>query len=588
MSETVIEVFEATAMRRGGEPALVAKRDGAWRATSWEEYFRTVLAAAGGMIELGLEPRQGVAILGTNRPEWFVSDLAAIAAAGHPTGIYTTLTPEQIEYVLDHSEAAVAVVENPDALARILPLRERLPRLRAIVLMEGESDEAGVLTWSELIGLGSAIPEAVVRRRIERLSADELCTLIYTSGTTGPPKGVMLSHRNIVFVGRIVVDHLDIHGGDSIISYLPLSHIAEQVVSLHSPIAVGACTWFAESLEKLRENLVEVRPHVFLGVPRVWEKIQAGIAAAEAGAPGLKRRLVRWARAKGLAGGYADQRGERRPRFHGLAERLVFSKVRRRLGLDRARYCATSAAPISLDTLEFFLSLGIPLLEIYGMTECAGPATMCTPERYRTGRAGFTIPGTEIRIAADGEILMRGPHVFLGYYKNEEATREALDADGWLHSGDVGALDDEGFLRVTDRKKELLITSGGKNVAPQPIEAKLKAIPSVALAAVVGDRRKYVAALLTLDPERLPREAEAAGSPARDPQAASRCAVFRAYLERQVEAVNRTLANFESLKRFAVLPSQFTVEGGELTPTMKLRRRVIEERYAAEIEGLFA
>ncbi len=588
MAETVIDVLQATAERRGAEPALVAKRGGTWRKTSWEEYLQTVLAAAGGMIELGLAPRQGVAILGYNRPEWFVSDLAAIAAGGHPTGIYTTLTPEQIQYVLDHSEAAVVVVESEDDLARILPLRERLPRLRAIVLMEGESAEPGVVTWSELVELGSAVPRPVVRRRIEGLGADDLCTLIYTSGTTGPPKGVMLSHRNIVFVGRVIVEHLDIHPGDSIISYLALSHIAEQVVSLHAPIAVGACTWFAESLEKLRENLLEVRPHVFLGVPRVWEKIQAGVAAAGAGASPIKKRLVRWARGKGLAGGYADQRGEPLPRFYGLADRLVFSKVRRRLGLDRARYCATSAAPISLDTLEFFLSLGIPLLEVYGMTECTGPATMCTPERYRTGCAGFTIPGTEIRIAEDGEIQMRGPHVFLGYYKNEEATREALDADGWLHSGDVGALDEDGFLRVTDRKKELIITSGGKNVAPQPIESKLKSIPSVALAAVVGDRRKYLAALLTLDPERLPGEAEAAGSAARDPAAASRCAVFRAYLERQVEAVNRTLANFETLKRFAVLPGQFTIEGGELTPTMKLKRRVIEERYAAEIEGLFA
>ncbi len=588
MAETVIDVLEATAERRGAAPALVAKRDGAWRETSWEEYLRTVLAAAGGMIELGLQPQQGVAILGYNRPEWFVADLAAIAAGGHPTGIYSTLTPEQIHYVVDHAETAIAVVENEGDLARILPLRERLPRLRAIVLMEGESAEPGVLTWSELVELGSAVPAPVVRRRIEKLGADDLCTLIYTSGTTGPPKGVMLSHRNIVFVGRVVVEHLDIHPGDAIVSYLPLSHIAEQIVSLHAPIAIGACTWFAESLEKLRENLVEVRPQVFLGVPRVWEKIQAGIAAAGAGASPLKRRLARWARGKGLAGGYADQRGEPRPRFYGLAERLVFSKVRRRLGLDRARYCATSAAPISLDTLEFFLSLGIPLLEVYGMTECTGPATMCTPQRYRTGRAGFTIPGTEIRIAEDGEILMRGPHVFLGYYKNEEATREALDADGWLHSGDVGDLDEEGFLKVTDRKKELIITSGGKNVAPQPIEAKLKSIPSVALAAVVGDRRKYLAALLTLDPERLPGEAEAAGSPARDPAAASCCAVFRAYLERQVEAVNRSLASFETLKRFAVLPGQFSIEGGELTPTMKLKRRVIEERYAAEIEGLFA
>ena len=301
----------------------------------------------------------------------------------------------------------------------------------------------------------------------------------------------------------------------------------------------------------------------------------------------MRRRIAAWARRQGLAGGYAHQSGRRPPLGYGLARRLVFSKVRRKLGLDRARICACSAAPVTLDTLEFFLSLGIPIFEIYGMSEVTGPGTLCGPDRYRTGRAGFAIPGTELEIAADGEILMRGPHVFLGYYKDPEATAETLDADGWVHSGDIGELDADGFLKVTDRKKELIITSGGKNIAPAPIEARLRSIPAVAQAVVIGDGHNYLTALLTLDAERLPAEAEAAGSSAGDLEAAAVCPEIRDRIERQVEEVNRELAGVETIKRFSILPGELSIEGGELTPTMKIKRRVVQEKYAPQIEALY-
>ena len=338
----------------------------------------------------------------------------------------------------------------------------------------------------------------------------------------------------------------------------------------------------------MAENLREVRPHIFFGVPRVWEKIQAAVEAAGAGNPPLRRRLVAWARRQGLAAGYARQQGRPAPWLAPLADRLVFRKVRARLGLDRARFCITSAAPIARDTLEFFLSLGIPIYEVYGMSEVTGPATFSYPDRYRTGKAGVAIPGTELRIADDGEILMRGPHVFLGYLGDPAATAETLDPEGWVHSGDIGTLDAEGFLAVTDRKKEILITSGGKNVAPQPIEALLKAIPVVAQAVVVGDRRNYVAALLALDPARVLAAAELAGSPARDSASAARCPRFHAWLERQVEEVNTRLARYEMIRRFAILPEQLTLEAGELTPTLKLKRRIIHERHAQAIDSLYA
>jgi long-subunit acyl-CoA synthetase (AMP-forming) len=398
----------------------------------------------------------------------------------------------------------------------------------------------------------------------------------------------MLSHHNIVWTAGEVANAYDLGGDENVVSYLPLSHIAEQIVSLHGPMARGACTWFAESLEQLGENLREVRPQVFFAVPRVWEKIQAKMQAMGAASPPLRKKLVAWARRVGLAAGYAEQGRGSKPFLYPLAKKLVHDKVRQRLGLDRAHICATSAAPISLDTLEFFLSLGIPILEVYGMSECTGPTTFSLPNRYRTGKAGYAMPDTELAcVGEQQEIRMRGPHVFLGYFKNEAATRECLDAEGWLHSGDVGAIDEEGFLKVTDRIKELIITSGGKNIAPQPIEGKLKAIPGIGQAVVLGDRRNYVAALLALDPERLPAALGQAGSPAKTPEEAATDATFRAFLDAQVEAVNGTLARYESVRRFAVLPNQLTVEGGELTPSMKLKRRVINQRYAAEIAALY-
>jgi len=587
MPQTVIQALEETARNHGSRPAMRRKRAGVWETVTWSEYRDLALRVGRAFVGLGLQPGGGVVIMGFNRPEWFLADVGAIAAGGVPVGIYTTSTAEQCRYITDHCEARIAVLENLEYLERFLEIRPRLPRLVAIVLMEGDHQDPAVYSWQQLLDLASRTPEAELRRRIEGQQANDLCTLIYTSGTTGPPKGVMLSHRNILFIAELLGQTYDLVPSDSLISYLPLSHIAEQVVTLHAPMYVGGSTWFAESLEQLGENLREARPNLFLAVPRVWEKIQAGIEAAGSRGSALKKRIARWARRQGLAGGYAEQQGRRRPVLYRLAERLVFAKVRGRLGLDRARVCATSTAPIALDTLEFFLSLGIPLLEVYGMSECTGPTTLSPSDRYRTGRAGFPIRGTELQIAGDGEVLMRGPHVFLGYFKNPEATAETLDEAGWLHSGDIGEIDGEGFLKITDRKKELIITSGGKNVGPQLIEGRLRSIPAVAVAVVIGDRRKYLSALLTLDHERVAAAAEAAGSPAKDAASAARCPLFRGALERQVEEVNTTLASYETIKRFALLPDQFSPDGGELTPTLKLKRRVITEKYAKEIEALY-
>jgi long-subunit acyl-CoA synthetase (AMP-forming) len=588
MHDSVLEILEATANVHAHEPAMARKRDGAWEKTTWREYRDAVRQAARALVAVGVEPGQGVVILAFNRPEWFVANLAAIAVGARPAGIYTNSTPEQCCYVAEHAEAAVAVVENRRSLDRLQGGGGRPRGLKAIVLMDGTAEEPGILGWADFLDLGQVSHDAEVERRLAAVRATDVATLIYTSGTTGTSKAVMLTHRNLAFIAEKAREILPVGSSDRLISYLPLSHIAEQVVSHLLSLATGACVYFAESLERMPENLREVRPHFFLGVPRVWEKIQAGVQAAGAEAGPLRRRIAAWARGVGLTGGYADQEGRPRPLSYGLADHLVFKKVREKLGFDEARMLAVSAAPIAKETLDFFQSLALPIMEVYGMSECTGPTTMSLPQRYRLGRAGYAIPGTEIRVAEDGEIQMRGPHVFKGYYKNDEATRETLDPEGWIHSGDVGEIDADGFLRVTDRKKELLITSGGKNIAPQHLEGKLKQIAAVSQAVAIGDRRAYVVALVTLDPARVAAEAEKAGSPAGSSEDAARCPAFKAYIEKQVEEINKSLARYETIKKIAILPRELSVEEGELTPTLKLKRRVILERHRGAIDALYA
>jgi long-subunit acyl-CoA synthetase (AMP-forming) len=586
-ASTIPHTLDATAQSCADLPAVRWKEDGAWQSLTWSAYRQQIHLAARGFMALGLEAGKGVAIIGYNCPEWVVADLAAIHAGALPSGIYSTSTAEQCQYVAHHCEAQVVVVENAEQLAKFLSVRDRLPHLRAIVQMHGEPAHPEVIAWRDLLRRGHEVGEAELAARVAAQRRDDVATLIYTSGTTGVPKAVMLTHDNIVWTARTGVAALGIRAGDCTVSYLPLSHIAEQILSLFGPVAFGGCTWFAESMVKLGDDLREIRPDYFLGVPRVWEKIQERMQAAGAESSPLRRRLIAWARGVGLASGYAEQQGRRRSLTYALANRLVFRVVRRRLGFDRTRVLVTSAAPISRSTLEFFLSLGLPICEAYGMSECSGPATVSTPDRYRTGKAGFTFPGAELRIAGDGEICMRGRHVFAGYYKDPAGTSEALDADGWLHSGDIGELDAEGFLQITDRKKDIIITAGGENVAPQLVEGFLKAIAVVSQAVVVGDRQRYLGVLITLDPVRLIEEARAVGSPARDPRSAAACEKFRAHLQRHIDGVNARLARVQAVKRFEIVPHEFTVEGGELTPSLKVRRRVVAEKYAEYVARLF-
>lgn len=583
----VSEVFAETAKKLGARTALKVKRNGAWVATSWEGYYALSRRAGRALMALGMQKGESVVLIGFNSPEWVIGDVGAILAGGVPAGIYTTNSPAQCRYIAAHCDARVAFTENETQSKKFVEIRGELPKLVAIVQMSGTPKQEGVLSWEEFLAKGDTITDADLDARIEAQSPDDVCTLIYTSGTTGDPKAVMLSHDNVTWTADISTSHMRFGPDDVSLSYLPLSHIAEQMLTLHGPMRIGSTVYFGESLEALPDNLREVRPTFFLGVPRVWEKIQAKMVAAGAAAPPIRKKLVAWAKKMGLESGYADQRNEAKPFLYPIAKKLVFDKVRERLGMDRLRVAVTGAAPISKDTLEFFLSLGIPLLEVYGMSECTGPASFSAPDSYRTGKAGRIVPGTELKIAEDGEICFRGRHIFKGYLKDEGATSGAIDGEGWLHSGDIGTLDPDGFVQVTDRKKDLLITAGGENIAPQVIEGALKSLPVVGQAVVLGDRQKYLAALLTLDPERVVKEAEECGSPARDVASASTDPVFYAHIEKQIAGVNATLARVQTIKKFKILQNDFTIDGGELTPTMKIKRKVVNEKYKAEIDALY-
>ncbi len=587
MAKRVHEVFETTVRKYGHQVALRTRKNGRWEGKTWRAYHDETRQVAKGFLRLGLEPKKGVSIIGYNCPEWLEADVAAVFCGAYPAGIYTTSSAEQVRYIAHHSESQIAVAEDAVQAKKFLEVRDDLPHLLAIVQMHGKPEDERVLSWEQLLALGKEVSDDALDERLAAQKDSDVCTLIYTSGTTGDPKAVMITHENITWTAASLVDTLGFSSDEQTVSYLPLSHIAEQMLTVHGPMMMGSTVTFAESIEKLPDALRDVRPTCFLGVPRVWEKMQAKMQAGLAAAPPLRKRLAGWARDVGLRAGYADQKKERRPALYPLADKLVFSKVRERLGLDRARICVTSAAPISRDTLEFFLSFGIPILEVYGMSECTGPATYSPPDNYRTGKAGVVLPGAEIKIAEDGEVCMRGPHVFKGYLKDPESTKNALDSEGWLHSGDIGTIDKDGFLQITDRKKDLLITAGGENIAPQVLEGLLKGIPVIAQAVVLGDRQKYLAALLTLDPERVVEEAQVAGSPARSVHEAATCTVFRTHVERQIDVLNGKLARVQTIKKFALIPGEFSIDGGELTPTMKIRRKVVNEKYKVEIAALY-
>jgi len=591
MSDTILHRLHNNARIRPNAPAYYEKIGDAWVPTPWREYCDQVRQAARALKTLGVRPGGIVTILGFNRPEWVIMDLAAMLAGGAAAGIYTTNSPTECQYIIDHSESAVVLLENEGQWQKIEQTRHQLPNLKHVVMMKGTTiDDEMVLTWEQFLAKGNETPEPAIDDSLNSLELDQLATLIYTSGTTGPPKGVMLSHKNLAWTAETAIEMFSLNPSDSSLSYLPLSHIAEQMFSIHAPVTVGYAIYFAQYSPAvyLNDNMKEVQPTISFGVPRVWEKFASGVQAKLALATGAKAKISSWAQRVGEKGAMLRNRGESVDGFlgwqHNLAEKLVFSTVKEGLGLAKAKVCITAAAPISPEVLHFFNNFNVPLFELYGQSEDCGPTTTNRIGANKIGTVGQAWPGVEVVLGDDGEILVKGNNVFMGYYKDEAATKNDL-IDGWLQSGDLGQFDEDGYLSIVGRKKEIIITSGGKNIAPKNIEAALKNIDLVSQAVVIGEQRRFISALITLDPDAVVRFAQEHGLEGKTIH--DHPIMLEAMQKGIDEHVNSHFARVEQVREFRILPRDFTVEDGELTPTMKIKRRIINENFADAIESMY-
>ncbi len=597
------ETFPAAFRRRCRETAdrvaLREKRYGIWREHTWAEYYERARAFGLGLVALGLRPGDRVAIHSEDRPEYLFAELGAICVGGSVLGIYPTSPPAEVEYLLAHSEARVLVAEDQEQVDKALAVADRCPALERIVVVDPKGLRAyrnrRLIPCAELERLGRELaaeePERF-ERLIDERTFDEIPMLVYTSGTTGPPKGAMLSGANLAYAVSVASQVWNATPDDRLLSYLPLCHVAEKLFSIHIPIGTGASANFAESVDTVPQNLREVKPTIFLGVPRIWEKMAAGIAIRMRDADPVKRLNFRiWlAVGRRLAAVWLANRG-RYPFPWNLVYLLgwlsLYGPLQEKLGLSRCHTPVSGAAPIAPDVLRFFHAIGIHIREAWGMTENAATGIITPADDVRIGTVGVPTMGAEVRIAGDGEILFRSPCVFAGYFKDPEATRRAIDEDGWLHTGDVGVMDEPGHVHITDRKKDLIITSGGKNVAPSEIENRLKASPYIREACVIGDRRPYLVALIGVE-----RDTVADWATRR------RIAftTYRDLTEKQevveliadeVRRVDRDLSMPEQVKKFRLLPKELDHEGGELTATQKVKRANLAERFRDLIDDMY-
>jgi long-chain acyl-CoA synthetase len=590
-------MFEARCRENPDQDALKWKdASGAWQGLTWGAYRELVRHATAGFKALGFRPGEFAVIMSRNRPEHLIADLGVLHARGIPVTLYNTLAPEQVQYIAEHCEATFAILENASFLAKFQAIRAQLPRLRQVVLMDpsGVALDEWVTSWDALLARGAEedrrSPEAFEEWR--KVTPDDLASLVYTSGTTGPPKGVMETHASVCWMAATSNASLGGRGGQRHISYLPFAHIFERFVGHWGSIHFGNIVYFCPDPLLLFAYAVEVKPTAIIGVPRVWEKLQAGLMAGIQADPDEQRRnAVLGAIDVGRKLVKLEQAGQPTPpELLAAAEkcRPVWMALRAKVGLDQLEWGITGAAPINPDVIEFFQALGIKLWEGWGMTETAVGATYNPLERIKNGTVGISDPGVELKIADDGEILVRGGNVTRGYYKDPQKTAETIDADGWLHTGDVGELDADGYLRIVDRKKELIITAGGKNISPANLEALLKQNPLIGQAAVIGDRRPYLSALVVLDPEVVPVWARKAGIPFTSIAELAQHPALHEEVQKAVDEANGHVSQVEGIKRFTILPVEWTAESEELTPTLKMKRRVVSQKYAREIEEMYS
>ena len=583
LPETVPALFQRTAAQRPDAPALFFKAGIGWVPINWREYARAVSRLGNALVAEGLQPQDRVAVWSANRPEWQISDLAILHAGLVTVAIYQTLAPDQVKYLLSHSESKVLIVDERKFLDQVIQMRQELPALRRVILIEGDDlgVEEWVISWEHALQRGDEFGRGrpgLLASRWQALQPEDTASLIYTSGTTGVPKAAILTHHNLTWTTAATLECFRGDANDRVVSYLPLAHILERVVSHLRQLCTGCQVYFCPRVDKVMEVVHDVHPTYFTSVPRLWEKIYAGIRDKMDQVKGPRRLVRDWALLMGALRTAAYERGKAPSPWvrwqWSIADRLVFRKIRETLGFDKIQVCVSGSAAVSPDMLRFFYGLGIEILEGYGLTETTAPATFNRPGEARFGTVGLPLPGVEIRIAPDGEILVKGGNVFAGYFKDPKATQETL-SDGWLKTGDIGEMDKHGYLKITDRKKDLFKTSGGKYVAPGAMETQLRSRRGIGQAVVLGDGRPFVAALLTLDRD----SREARGGP--DDPAVKRL------VDEAVASVNHGLSRPEQIKKWKILDADFVI-GDELTPSMKVKRKRIAEKYGSEIEALYA
>ncbi len=598
VADTIAKSFLMAVETRGDRPAIREKKFGIWQPTSWRQWLQISKDIAYALHAIGFRPGDVASIIANAVPEWVYADMGILCAGGVSSGVYPTNSSAQVEYLINNSATRVIFAEDEEQLDKILSCRARCPSLQKIVVfdMEGLSafSDPMLLSLAEFMALGrNAIHDHETQwdAMVGSRGADDLAILVYTSGTTGPPKGAMHSNRSVTHQMRHANDLYPSTDAEERLVFLPLCHVAERVGGYYISLALGSVMNFAESPETVPDNLREVQPTAFLAVPRIWEKFYSGITIALKDATPFQKWMYRQALVIGNKMTESRLEGQTPPLSLRLANKaaywLVFRNIRRMLGLDRCRLAFTGAAPIAPDLIRWYLALGLDMREVYGQTENCGVATLMPPDRIKLGSVGKAAPWGEVAISPQGEILIKGDFLFMGYLNQPEKTAETIDSKGWLHTGDVGSIDNEGFVKITDRMKDIIITSGGKNITPSEIENQLKFSPYISDAVVIGDKRPYLTCLVMIDQENVEKFAQDHDIPFTNYASLCRAAEVQDLIQREIEAVNANFAQVETIKKFFLIERQLTPEDEELTPTMKLKRSFVNKRYAAEINAMY-
>ena len=595
--QTTPQVFKKVVQKYGDRVAMRKKEYGLWHDISWNEYYNRAKYVGSALISMGLNKGDCVSIIGDNCPEWVIIDVGVQCAGGVAVGVYSTNAWPQVEYVIQNSESKFFFVENEEQLDKWLHFRDKVSFLKKVIVWDLEGlrhfEDPMVMTYNEILNEGRLIAEKdsnLFENRMNEITPDDLSVLIYTSGTTGPPKGAMLTHKNVMWMGETIAKDNAVYDTDEVMSFLPLCHIFERLFSVFGQITYGYTVNFIENLDTVTDNMREISPTVGYAVPRIWEKYLSAVYIRMSDATWFKKLVFSIALKIGRRRATLMMNFREIPFYlkilYQLAYIAVFRKLKERLGFDRLRVAYSGAAPISPDVLLFFQSIGVNLIEGYGQTEGTGVTCVSRIGKVKFGSVGPPLTGTEIKIANDGEILVKSPSVFKGYYKNPEATEETLK-DGWLYSGDIGETDEDGYLKITDRKKDIIVTAGGKNITPQYIENKLKFSSYINDAVIIGDKRKFITSLIMIDEDNVVKYAQDNKVQFSTYKDLTQAPEIIKLIQGEVNKVNDTLARVEQIKKFTILPKKLYEEDGEVTPTMKVKRKYVNEAFGDIIEGMY-